>query len=276
MKSRIAIFGLILLLGGVAACVGRSPGGATLASRNTGPTPGYSSTYTLTATVATTGVPTPTALPRPSAPATHLPPEPATPTPCPFDQRETIIPAKLPPSLYAEWCRTGCPLRQDRFMVIKPSSEKGWCEASFPLTGYKTIGFDFKFPLWWTVRPVGPEGMNLLFETDTGQKVFLQLTITNLPLERADEATYGFERSGPEPLVDPDEIRVSKTLQRIGDKDVLVLVTRKQEKAIKRYFLIHRDTLYMFEVEVPWGRLDDNRQLFAQIEAMISSMRFVR
>ena len=134
------------------------------------------------------------------------------------------------------------------------------------------------FPFWWTVHPTGAEGMNLIFETDKGHEIFVQLTTTNLPLEQADEATYSFERSGPDPLVNPDESQVSKKIQNVGDKKVLVLITTNSDQTIKRYFMIHNGTLYMFEVKMSEKNFDaeESMVLFLQIEEIISSMQFVR
>ncbi|MBV6450537.1 MAG: hypothetical protein MHPDNHAH_01261 [Anaerolineales bacterium] len=188
-------------------------------------------------------------------------------------------PPKLPPSQFAEWCNTGCPLRQDQYMVIASSENAEKCHALFPLNDYKVIGFSFTFPVWWTVHPTGAEGINLIFETDQKQEVFVQLTRkADLTLERADEATYMFERHGPDPLVAPEERRISKEIQTIGDKETLVLITELDDFFIKRYFLIHDNTLYMFEMKTPRLNSDEeeNAALFLQVEEIISSIQFLR
>src|SRR5690606_34117436 len=99
--------------------------------------------------------------------------------------------------------------------------------------------------------PTGAAAQNLLFETEKGQSVFLQLATADLPLEQSDEATSSYELSGPIPLVAPEERRISREFQTIGDKEALVLITELDDFSIKRYFLIHDNTLYMFEMKTP-------------------------
>lgn len=187
-------------------------------------------------------------------------------------------PPKLPPSQFAEWCNTGCPLRQDQYMVITSSMSAGRCDALFPLTDYKIIGIRFRFPTWWTVGIVGAEGTGLRFETDQGQKVFVGLMRAKISLEQADEATYSFESSGPIPLVAPEEQRISKEIQTVGDKESLVLVTADGDLFIKRYFVIHDNTLYTFRIDIPKLQYDneETKILLLQVEEIISSMQFVR
>lgn len=163
-------------------------------------------------------------------------------------------------------------------IFTEPADRDGWCKVKLPLIGYKTIGYTLIYPEDWIVTLAGAEGMNLLFDTERGQRVFVQLTTTELPLERADEATYGFEMAGPEPLVAPDESQISKAIQNIGDKRVLVLLTSKGDISIRRYFLLHNGTLYMFEIKVPKVDLDTDEivELVADVEEMVASVQFAR
>jgi len=234
----------------------------------------------LTACVPATAAPTATSLPAtitpvaPTSTATPLVAFTETALACRFEH-----PPKLPSSQFAEWCNTGCPLRQDQYMVIASSENAEKCNALFPLNDYAVIGFSFTFPVWWTVHPTGAEGINLIFETDQRQEVFVQLTRrADLTLERADEATSSYELSGPIPLVAPEERRISREFQTIGDKEALVLITELDDFSIKRYFLIHDNTLYMFEMKTPRLNSDEeeNAALFLQVEEIISSIQFLR
>lgn len=184
-------------------------------------------------------------------------------------------PPKLPSSQFAEWCNSGCPLRQDQFMVITSSENARRCNGVFPRDSFT---LSFTFPTWWMVHPVGAFGQNLLFETDKGQETLLVLeTNTGLPLERADESEYYFAPGYSSYLVSPEEPRISKELQTISDKEVLVLETADGDSFIRRYFVIHDNTLYMFKIEIPKLRFDDEEttELFLQVEEIISSIQFV-
>jgi hypothetical protein len=167
-------------------------------------------------------------------------------------------------------------------MVLESSRRSGWCEVSLPLIGYKTVGYRLRYPAGWVITLAGAEGMNLLFDASINskknQRVFVQLTETDLPLKQADKATYGFEMSGPDPLVGADENQISRALQVIGDKQVLVLITSKSDLSIKRYFTLHNGTLYMFEIETPAADIGTSEytELAAQVEEMISSLQFMR
>lgn len=232
----------------------------------------------LTACVPATAAPTATSLPATITPviststATPLVALTQTALACRFEH-----PPKLPPSQFAEWCSSGCPLRQDEYMLIASSESVGKCDALFPLVGYN-IGFRFRFPVWWTVDIRGAAARNLLFTTDKGQEVFVILATTNLPLEQSDEATSSYELSGPIPLVAPEERRISREIRTIGDKETLVLITELDDFSIKRYFLIHDNTLYMFEMKTPRLNSDEeeNAALFLQVEEIISSIQFLR
>lgn len=190
---------------------------------------------------------------------------------CPFEP-----PGKVPPPQFDEWCNTGCPLRQDQFAVITLSGNAGRCDGVFP-RDRNTLSFTF--PTWWTVHFVGAFSQNFLFETDKGQEVLLVLkSNTGLPLEQADETKYYVAPDHPYYLVAPEEQRISKEIQTIGDKEALVLVTADGNLSIKRYFVINESTLYMFEIKLPKLNYDDegNLELFLQVEEIISSMEFVR
>ena len=164
---------------------------------------------------------------------------------------------------------------------IKKSEKSGWCELEVPLRNYRTFGYRLMYPEEWSVRLAGAEGMNLLFNegirSGKNQQVFLQLTLTNLPLENADQATYSFEGYGPEPLVDSDELVQEKSIETIGDKQVLKLITSKEDEGLVRYFLRYKSTLYMFEIVTPVSDFnnDDHKQLLQLVEEMIVSMHIL-
>lgn len=164
-------------------------------------------------------------------------------------------------------------------LIFITSIEHGdWCEMKLPLSGYKTIGYSLIYPENWIVRLAGAEGMNLGFDKANGQSLFIQLTTTELPLEKADEAAYVYEMSDPDPLVEPGESQISKVIQTIGDRQVLVLLSSKGDISIRRYFLLHSGTLYMFEIKTPTVDLatDETRELVEDVEEMITSIEFVR
>lgn len=168
----------------------------------------------------------------------------------------------------------------------RPSSRANWCGIVLPLEGYKVAGYSLAYPEDWTVRVAGVEGTNLMFNEGNSRapwQVFVGLTMTDLPLERAGEATYGYERSGPEPLVAPEETILDKRLANLGGRPVLVLSTSRDDLSIRRYFLLYqagegklyRSTLYMFEVRIPrseagTGKYVDFLRLVEEVVASIT------
>ncbi len=193
----------------------------------------------------------------------------------------------LPPATLVNTI-SGCPTNPEQagviaqaHLVVESSRRSGWCEVSLPLNGYKTVGYSLRYPAGWIITLAGAEGMNLHFDAKTSSgknpRVFVQLAATDLPLKQADKATYGFEMSGPGPLVGADENQISRALQVIGDKQVLVLATSKGDLSIKRYFTLHGGTLYMFEIETPAADIDtsEHAKLATQVEEMISSLQFM-
>lgn len=190
---------------------------------------------------------------------------------CPFEP-----PGKVPPPQFDQWCNTGCPLRQDQFMVITTSENAGRCNGVFPRDSFS---LSFTFPTWWMVHSVGAFSQNLLFETDKEQEILLILERnTGLPLEQADETKYYFAPDHPYYLVALKEQRISKEIQTIGDKEALVLVTTDGNLSIKRYFVINESTLYIVEIKIPKLSYDDEetKMLFLQVEEIISSIQFTR
>ena len=166
-------------------------------------------------------------------------------------------------------------------IIIKKSQKTGWCELEVPLRGYRTFGYRLIYPQEWSVRLAGAEAMNLLFNegvlSGKNQQVFLQLTLTDLPLEKADQATYSFERLDPDPLVDPDELVKEKSIDTIGHKQALKLISIKENQALVRYFLRYKTTLYMFEIVTPLSDVnnDDYNKLLQSVEEMVGSMNFL-
>lgn len=128
------------------------------------------------------------------------------------------------------------------YLLLGPSRQTGWCMLVLPLEGYRIVGYSLIYPDTWSVRLAGVEAMNLLFnegESDATKPLLLvQLTTSDLPLEQADAAVYGYEMSGPEPLVKATEVVISKTVVQLGGvHPTLILDTQEGSTYIRRYFL---------------------------------------
>lgn len=228
-----------------------------------------------------TSAPLPT--PRPSAsptlPATMTQPV-AVASETPTTKPNPYLASPVPPATLAQ-----CPLHPEQMqfqagLSLKPSEQEGWCEVILPLPYHATIGYGLRYPAGWTVAVVGAESMNLGFTLGPMEfqphDVAILLTLSELPLERADEATYGFEQSPPAPFVAPDEIEVSRAIRTIGDKEVLMLRTTQEASTIQRYFLLHGGTLYNVELRAATAEVGDaDMPLQATVETMIASMTFV-
>jgi len=55
-------------------------------------------------------------------------------------------------------------------------------------------------------------------------------------------------------------------------------LTSVEDTTIRRYFLLHSGSLYMFEIKIPAVDLstDETMELIANVEEMIESIQFVR
>ena len=186
---------------------------------------------------------------------------------------------------------SACALTGGNFgnVVVAPASMRGWCEIRLPLEGYRVAGYGLFYPEGWTVRLAGAEAMNLAFnegEDDPARwAVFVQVTPAELPLERAGEATYDYELSGPEPLVDPGETILQKEVRSIGEQQVLVLSSSQDDLAIRRYFLVHTwpykgtlSAVYMLEVKAAQAEAGtpEYAQFLGLVERMVATVQFVR
>jgi hypothetical protein len=74
-------------------------------------------------------------------------------------------------------------------LILSPVEDGGYCRLELPLQGYSAVGFSMEYPDSWKVILIGPEGLTHLFDTQRQRRLTVQLTTTDLPLERADEAT---------------------------------------------------------------------------------------
>jgi SanA protein len=230
------------------------------------------------------GAPASTSTPLP--PASRAQPPVGTPLPAPTKPApvvETPLPAT--PTVPAASAGGACGLSPNLVVTVsaQPSGREGWCQIWLPQPGY-----GLNYPQGWTVRVAGAEGMNLLFNegmnSGAQRELFIQVTTGDLPLERADEATYGYELYEPEPLVDPDETIVSKSVETIGEHQALVLLSTRDGVSIKRYFLVHagrfsrpENGIYVFVVKAPEQDAGTGayQSFLGVIDELVASMRFV-
>lgn len=163
-------------------------------------------------------------------------------------------------------------------LILTPAEDGGYCRLELPLQGYSAVGFSLEYPDSWKVILAGPEGLTLLFDTRQQRRLKLQLTTTDLPLERADEATYTYEFLAPEPLVPPGEETVLREMRTVGGKRLLFLKTRSGTDVAMRWFLMRDATVYMFAVAFPAAEAESGESagLAGCVEEMIRSVAFMK
>ena len=159
------------------------------------------------------------------------------------------------------------------FYMSKQSSVSELCTFHLFLDGYTVTGYSIDYPKNWKYRVVGAEASNVIFNeginTGSNQELFIQVTATNLPLGQVDTATYGFEGRDTETLVNKNEKILSKKIEKIGENEVLNLLTEFEGKTIQRFFILKSEknysSLYMFAF------ISNNDEFVNLVRALVGS-----
>lgn len=164
------------------------------------------------------------------------------------------------------------------------------CTILLPLTGYSTVGYSVVYPQEWFVNTVGVERFNLVFRLDQQKDdhniLGVYLTTGNLSLENAYQATYGYERSAPQPFVAPEEVVISKQIVKLGTHNALQYKTELAGETLTRYFLVKQNpenavnTIFMFELPTDsqlkeFMSEEQIQSLKASVEEVVSSTKFL-
>ena len=154
----------------------------------------------------------------------------------------------------------------------------GMCGLHFaPGVDNTLVGVFLGYPAGWSITPVGEDGTALILDLEP-RVIYFQAFQSDLPLEEADQVTYSAEPGISEPAISQEEIIKDKSLQTIGDKDVMILTTTMSEQTIWRAFLSQTasgksKTLFMFQLTVLAPDMD-NSQLIGFVETLINNMSF--
>ena len=195
----------------------------------------------------------------------------------------TVVVMATPVISAEDLAETQCPLniqiQADAANRLPRVYSNGMCGLHFGPNANETwIGLFLGYPAGWTVIPASEDGTSIIFELEP-RVIYLQAFQSDLTLEQADQVTYSIEPGIPsEPVINPEEIIKDKSLQTIGDKEVMILSTTLSEQTIMRYFLARSapgktSTLYMFQFTVLAPDMD-NSQLIGFIEELIGKMAF--
>ncbi len=148
-------------------------------------------------------------------------------------------------------------------------------------------GYDYSllYPASWVVGTIGANIPSLDFDIGS-EETLVRLYWrggVNSPLEQADKG-YGYcDPTGYcKPIVDPNERVISRTINMVDVRQVLVLVTDKDSIAITRYFFQvshfgkeRKETrLYEFEIATPKSNLGSSEyiELQSTVEQVILSL----
>ena len=160
-----------------------------------------------------------------------------------------------------------------QFIEIREAARPGWCAVTVPLTN----GYNLNLPDNWYCSIAGAGANNLSCSTEHNQRIFLQSLTSDLPITEADSAISVFQEGEgyySDPIVGPDEEKVSREMKAIGDKQVIKLLTKQEDSFILRYFIKNNDNLYVFIVESQ--DLVGTKDMTVLLEEIINSMQFVR
>ena len=166
-----------------------------------------------------------------------------------------------------------------QYLQIKNASQTGLCEVTVLLDYYEVDAYSIALPDNWFCTVVGAASNNLRCISDSNQKLFLQSLTSELPITRADEAISIFQEGGgswSNPIVEADEIKISRDIVTVGDKQVLKLVTSQKDSFILRYFMKREDSLYVLRFEMKDPDAQENRETIIILEDIVQSMRFLR
>lgn len=133
------------------------------------------------------------------------------------------------------------------YIEIKSATYDGQCDVLMPKR-YAII-----LPDNWYCNAVGVFAHNLSCVTAYGQKIFIQSTISELPLEIVDETIAVFQEGGghwEDPVVQPDEQKIEREIKIFGNKQVMRLLSKQDDLFILRYFVKDSDNLYILIVEL--------------------------
>lgn len=163
------------------------------------------------------------------------------------------------------------------FGSVSTSSTDAMCSVIIPMDFYP-VGYTFEYPLDWVISTVGAAGINMGF-TDSKDDLsprhrlmFLNITYTDNPdLEYAHLATQCYECDEPSPLIEEDEVIVSKEIRQFLSNRVLHVRVRKGTLTLSRYFLVEkgaerdRSTVFMFSLD------KDSDELTSQVEQLLGT-----
>lgn len=168
-----------------------------------------------------------------------------------------------------------CPTFSPEFITPMLATRAGWCEI-------ENHNVRIAYPNDWAVGAMGAAAQNRQFQRQTasGEKQIIGVifSTTDLPIEQADQAvSSGYELSNPQPFVDPHETTITKSLQTIANRKVLVLTTEWETISIRRYFWLDQETLLIFEVRAPISNFDsvEYKTLFSALEEVMSAVQVV-
>src|SRR5687768_5664907 len=149
----------------------------------------------------------------------------------------------------AAWsCSCGDLSYQD--LQIKNASQAGFCDVTLPNAN---SGYNMTLPDNWFCQIAGIAATNLSCVSDSNQRIFLQLLVSELPITEADQAVSVFQEGEGQwsvRAVEPDEKKISREVLTIGDKQVLKLLTSQKASFILRYFMKNEDYLYVLRFEM--------------------------
>jgi len=175
----------------------------------------------------------------------------------------------------AAWsCSCGDLSYQD--LQIKNASQAGFCDVTVP-NAYS--GYNMALPDNWFCQIAGVAATNLSCVSESNQRIFLQLLVSELPITEADQAVSVFQEGEGKwsvRAVEPGEKKISRELVTIGDKQVLKLLTSQKESFILRYFIKNGDYLYVLRFEMKDPDDQESKKTVIVLEEAVQSMRFLR
>lgn len=143
------------------------------------------------------------------------------------------------------------------------------CNVDVPIE--ESLSYRLLYPQDWKIRLAGAAGVNLFFNENTPESIFVQVVPAELPLDQSEKAIARFEMAS-DPIINSGESIISKKMSRVGEKSLFLVDTTQANVKYVYYFLQISSSknkwLFVFKIQ-------DNINSRSRTENLISTLTLV-
>lgn len=143
------------------------------------------------------------------------------------------------------------------------------CNVEVPIE--ESFSYHLGYPRDWKIRLTGGAGVNLSFNENTPESIFLQVIPAELPLDQSEKAVARFEMAS-NPVINSGESITSKKMSNVSEKSVFLVNTTQANVNYVYYFLQISSSknkwLFVYKIQ-------DNANSRSQTENLISTLTLV-